>query len=502
MQKTILSSIQSMCGIFRINLLIPGICAVALLLTGCGANNNFTFTTSPGACPNGMTNAPYCISVTITNNGNGQNFINSTTAPISNLVVDVSGASNIQTPTNSTSTIDPNGCTTKTLNPGSSCTFFLKISSEAYSTTTTETISINMTYTIKNTLFGAGSSYSNSFTIYQVTNLYIMQGNGNLIIANAAQVNSLIAESTDTTNNTAVDTNSFGFLYVGGNNGVYQYGNSLTAPSIGTGGSSNLFTLSTNLYIAGNSPTPAVAIYSLAGESLSSSAYLINSTLTPNANSVSPDGTEFYLANSNQVISCPIGGANPACVPEGVNLPGVQTLAATNVDVPPFTGLYAGTNGTSSILGSGLFAESGTSGTPTAQWIQVTQNTGGIIGSILSSTVNNGNLYAGDISGNIWFISNASTTPLVATQFLNGTAVNGGGITNMVIDSVASILYFIVRLPSTTTPGAFTYTLYACSTTSTSCTPSVASGIPPMTNSVVGLNIGSQLVSSLTSQPN
>ena len=487
MKKTILS-LRSLFG-----LMIMGVCAI-VLLTGCGVSNNFTFSSQTGACPKGPNNAPYCISITMNNNGGAQNWINSTTFPISNLVVNVSGATNIQTPSNNASTMDPNGCTTKTLNPGSSCTFYLKISNEAYPTTATENININMTYTINNSLFGSGSTYSNSFTIYQVTNLYIMQNSGNLIIANAAQINTFQAESLDTSNSTAVDTNSYGYLYIGGNDGIYQYGNESTSTSIASTApqnAGNLFTLGANLYAAGIGSSPTVGIYSLANRSWESTSYTSTVPFMLNVNSVAVDGSEFYLATSNQVLSCPIGGTNPTCKEEGVNLSNVQTIAATNVDVQPFTGLYTGTS-------NGLFAESGAFGTKTAQWIPVKTNIGNNIESTVSSTVTNGNLYAGDISGNIWFISSSSTTPLVANQFLNGALVNSGSITNMVVDNVAALLYFIVK-------SGTTYTLYACSiATPATCTnlQKAPSTFPTITNPVVGLNIGSQLVSSLSSQPN
>jgi hypothetical protein len=493
------------------SLYVMGACAI-LLLTGCGVSNNFTFTTQPGACPEGNNNAPYCMSVTITNGGGGaQNIINSTSFPISNFVVNVTGASNIQTPSNNTATMDPNECTTKEIKPGSDCTFFLKINNEAYPTTTTETITINMTYTVKNDLFGGGgSTYSNSLTIYQVTNLYIIQKNGYLITANAAQTNTRLIESTDVPNSSAIDTNSFGFLYIGGNNGIYQYGDQSTSKSIATstqgGGVSNLFTFSTNLYAAGLTTSPPVWIYSLAGESWSSTTYSPSTTsLIPNANTVEPDGNAFYLANANQVISCQLGGTDTSCEQEGANLPGVQTLAFTQVESGLYTGLYAGTSGT---VGPsfGLFVESGVRGTTTAQWIQVTISGGGFVPNTLSSTVSNGNLYAGDISGNIWFINSSSSTPNIATQFLSGSAVGDGAITNMLVDNLASILYFIVQQPSATTPGTFTYALYSCSTATASSCPATLiqapNTFPAISSQVVGLNIGSQLVSSLSSQPN
>ena len=107
------------------------VCGLLLVLSACGLQNNITVTTNAGSCPNNVNNAPYCMAVTLQSGGGGQNWITNTNYPITDLTVSVSGATNILTPS-SNSSLDPNGCTTSNINPGNSCTFYLKINQNIF----------------------------------------------------------------------------------------------------------------------------------------------------------------------------------------------------------------------------------------------------------------------------------------------------------------------------------------------------------------------------------
>jgi hypothetical protein len=284
-----------------------------LALGGCSNQTTITTEIVQGICPNGVNGAPYCMQVEV-NNTAGQTWITNSSFPISNLSFIINGAGNIQTPSTNQSAMDPNNCTGSSIAPGGNCTFYMKISFESYATTTTENINVTMNYNLNNSLFGDSSSTgSSSFTIYEVTNLYAAQSNGYVSIHNLTGSTNFFAESYgDPINTSASDTSSYGILYLGGNVGIYQVGyesqsytsSSSISPDSFSGITTNLFTLSSNLYAT---PGMSVWTYGFSAATWSSSAvYTLGSNLQPNANAVSPGGV-IYLATSNQVFTCGSG---------------------------------------------------------------------------------------------------------------------------------------------------------------------------------------------------
>jgi hypothetical protein len=402
--------------------------------------------------------------------------------------------------------MDPNNCTGTTLAPGASCTFYLKINFESYATTTTEALNVTLNYTLNNNLFNNDSNAisSSSFTIYEVTNLYAAQVNGYAGIFNVNGSTNFYAESfNDPINTSATDTSNYGFLYLGGNNGIYPVGaessnessSASISPGTFSGAINNLFTFSSNLYSIASTPNnSAVWTYNLSSRTWATSAiFSLNTEIRPNANAISPGGV-FYFASSNQIFICSTSSSSTTtsnCLADGVvtNLsptsPGtVNALAFPNSGSSPFTGLYIGGSG-------GLFAESGTITAPLNSlntWVPVTVETGSgqtpLSYPITAMTVYNNNLYAGDNQGNIWYVPSAypanGGTP-VASLVANVS----NPISAMTADTIGGILYF-----ATTT--GYSSTLYGCNVFSTpsSCTPEANS----MTlYPVVSLSIASQL---------
>jgi hypothetical protein len=479
------------------------LCSV-LILSGCSGNTSLSYTFLAGSCPNGVGRAPYCMAVTASNNaGGGQTWITSTSYGISNLVITTSGAPNVQTPSTNKSSMDPNNCTGSTIAPGGKCTFYFKINYESYPTTSSETINVNLNYTLNNTLFGGGSSgSSSSFTIYQVTNLYAAQSNGWVATFNVVTPtgSNFFAESAqDPINTSAADTSTYGFLFLGGNNGLYVMGaesgvessGASISPSTFSGAIGNLFVFSSNLYAAPSSVNgTSVWLYDLSAQTwASSAAFSLGSQLRNNANTISSSGV-IYFAGSSQVFACSNSSSSSttsSCTNEGVGTssgPGtVNALAFPNSGSTPFTGLYVGGS-------NGLYAESGSSisaVSPTNTWVQVPGVTSG--NSITAMTSYNNNLYAADNMGNIWYVSSSyvagSTTPPTATL----VASVGTSISAITVDRFGGILYF-----ATTSGG--TSSIYGCNISSTpgSCTPVVSSTV---LYPVVSLSIASQLVTSI-----
>ncbi|MCC2644795.1 MAG: hypothetical protein K0R94_573 [Burkholderiales bacterium] len=476
------------------------ICSVPVL-SGCGSGNTaLSYTFLQGSCPGGVNKAPYCMAVTLNNSsGGGQTWITSSSHGISNLTISTTGAQNIQTPSTSP-TMDPNNCTGSTIAPGGNCTFYLKINYESFATTSNEPVNVNLNYTVNDTLFGDGNSGgSSTFTIYQVTNLYAAQSNGYVgifNIVNPAGTNFLAESASDPINTSATDTSSYGFLYLGGNNGIYvlgnESGNESSSPSISSGvfsgAVSNLFSFSSSLYAVPSTLTSSsIWSYTFSTQTwATSSTYNLATAIVPNAYALSSGGL-IYLASKNQIFICGGGsGSSTNCSPDGVSTnsgsgPGnVNAIAFPNSGSSPFTGFYVG--GT-----NGLFAESGTASSQNNTWVAVPGITAG--NSITAMTSFNSNLYAADNMGNIWYVPNTyvagSTIPPAATLAANVS----GSISAIIVDGVGGILYF-----ATTSGGSST--VYGCNI---SASPSTCKPVPSSSSlyPVVSLSIASQLVSGI-----
>lgn len=464
---------------------------LAYFLVGCGASNNVTFVTANGQCATGQSGAPYCMSVTIQNNNGGQNWITSTNFPISNISMTISGVSNLQSPATNEKAMDPNDCTGSTIDPGNSCTFYLQLTGENFAVESQETIDINVSYTINDTLFGSSdNTSSSSFTVYELTNLYVLQNNSNLTVYNNSWTNyGLIESSNQVAYSLAIDTSTFGLTYFGNNLGIYNYGisNNIPSSSISAGnivGANNLFTYSSNLYaanVSANGYSNGVYYWSFTGESWNSSSTpycpaLDNVKLVNNANAISSTPV-IYLASTTKIYACTTSNSSGAQnITEGLGgLSGtIQTLAfSSNVTSDTHSGLFAGTS-------SGLFIESGLTANVGAKWNQVS----GITSSVTALTVTTesdiaGVVMAGDINGNIWVVypSNPTTATLLATL-----PSGSGSVSSLVMDDFGGILY-----------ASSGNVVYQCSF------GECQTLLNPLayTNSVVGLGIGSLLTDTL-----
>jgi hypothetical protein len=493
------------------------VASITFFLTACGQSNNVTFTTQMGTCPKAVNpQAPYCLSVTLTNNGNNQNVITSTAFPISELSMVVnSTVTNVQTPSTN-SALDPNNCMGSTIVPGASCTFYLQLTGENYPVTSTENVDITLNYSLNNNLFGGGQSASTPFTVFEVTNLYILQsgtqgtstGTTNVGLIGAYNSSGLTgsfttAEVGDAPVSLAVDNKAYGYVYIGGASlGVYAYGNGDTVGSIvpsgdsggiSIGGASNLFTSSNLLYIAAMNAA-GIYSYNLGTQTFDSTiAYRSGATYLNNTNAQSTVPVFYLVDGTNQVNACTNITSPSSCTPEAIVLDNINALGFLSLSSAlGYTGLYAGTS-------DGLYLETiptgGTAISPKNTWTKLTVSGGGVMSSIsrIVTDVNN-NLYAGDSSGNIWYVSSAATTsdPIVATQFSSSAA--SGSITAMAVDNFGSVLYV-------TTDNNLLYSCSISTVTANSCTlaapPNSNGGIlPTPANPVVGMVIGSQLLSS------
>src|SRR6185437_12576375 len=333
-------------------LFISFILCSTLILSACGGNTSLSYAFQQGSCPNGVNRAPYCMAVTVSNNGGGgQTWITSSSYGVSALSITTVGAPNVQTPSTSKSAMDPNNCTGSTIAPGGNCKFYLKINYESFPTTSSEAVNVNITYNLNNNLFGGGSSGgTSSFTIYEVSNLYAAQSNGWVGIFNVSNKggNNVLAESAlDPINTSATDTSSYGFLYLGGNNGIYFLGNesgsesagASISPSTFSGATNNLFTFSSSLYaVLATKSSSSVWLYTLATQTWGTSAtFSLGTQAQPNANVISAGGT-LYLAGANQVFTCSSSSgstSSSSCTNDGVgtatNGPGtINALAFPN----------------------------------------------------------------------------------------------------------------------------------------------------------------------------
>lgn len=456
---------------------------------GCGLQTNITVTTTNGSCATGQSNAPYCLAVTLQNNSGGQNWISNTNYPLTDVSVSVSGANNVLSPASSSS-MDPNGCTSNSTDPGSSCTFYLQINQEDYAVGSQTPVTVTINYTINDGLsavFGGssgGSTYSYSFTVNEYANLYVVEqsGTNNVSIYNNSGISNYTVESTSSTTvqSAAVDNSSFGYVWLATSQGMYWFGNGNSSGSTvynpyGTTSINNIFTSQPSPFeSSSSSPT---TMYGVAGSSLyaftfstlawGSAITATSSSLMNNVNAISSSGSYALLATSSQVFACPTTSGSSGCSNEASSISGIADLGFVTSSASGYTGLYIATTG-------GLYVESGSFPSTTNGWEQVTES--GIGGSYINAvaTDDSGGLYAGGTSGDIWYVDGAST-PTVATWIYNVS----NSVTGLVFDNIGNTLYL--------TAGSVLYECDFSSGSSCSSLGSVGS------NTVVGLFIGSSL---------
>ena len=466
--------------------------AIVVILCGCGVSNNVIITTTNGQCVK-KSGAPYCMSVNIQNNGGGQNWINSTNFPISNINLKITGVSNLQSPATNKSAMDPNNCTGSTIPPGKQCTFYLQLTGEAFPVTSQESIQIQINYTINNTLFGNSTTTgSTNLTLYELTNLYIMQSNGNLTVYNSAWNNYGLVESADMANSLGIDNSSYGLLYIGGNLGIYQYGisNDITSSSIGNSnvtGANNLFTVSNNLYST-NIPTAStfgIWSYSLNNQTWSNTPYTLGTPVATNVHAVSTTPLVYVAGannsgTSNTSIYYCSSNPTPTCLPEGNtgivgNITSLAFFSQASM-TPAVTGLYAGTT-------NGLFVESGTTGSINTSWSQVSGITAQVNNMVVAKQGESNILLAGDVTGKIWSINSA--TPKTAS-LLDTVA---GPILAMTNDNISGVAYISAGY------GGIPPTIYSCISNTCVAIPNLNL---QYSNPVIGMAIGSFLTNSLS----
>jgi len=475
------------------NFLLHGLfIGLLLITTGCQTQTSVSVTTVNGECANGLTNAPYCMSVTIQNNSGGQNFINSTSLPLTGISIAITGVSNVLSPA-ATSSMDPNGCTNSSIAPGSSCTFYLQLNQEFYSVGSVTPFIVTINYTVNDGLSsivggsgGAQSSYS--FTLNQYTNLYAITSSGinNLTLYNNSGLTYYTLESTagSAIQTSAIDNSSYGYLWFGTNQGMYWFGNGNTSgnntynPSGLTSASvSSIFTSQPSPFESQTS-TPANmygvisgGLYSFTFSTITWGSLIAQAptNLLSNVNAVSSSGSNILLASSGQVYACSTASSGASCNNEAVALNSIADIGFTVATSVGYTGLYAAT-------ANGLYVESGTFPSSTNIWTQVTGD--GIESAQISviTTDDSGNIYVGDNSGDVWLVSAVSSPTTAAHHW---SRPSNQPITSMVFDNIGNSLYL--------TSGT---NLYQCNLLDSSCQ---SVGLLGNANQPAGLLIGSSI---------
>lgn len=468
------------------------IVGVSVFLASCGVQDNVSFNLTPGTCPDGTINAPYCMAVKIQNNSGGQNYINSTNYPINNLTLSVSGANNLQYPTNSGSTLDPQGCLGATISAGGACTFYLKLNGESVPLGTNSPINLNANYSVKNQLFGNGSQSGNAnVVLYQVPNMIVTNQSGVAKnYSNTSFSSTYSVESKDSSSLNALATDSYyGFLYAASQNGLYLSGNQTYTynKTESVGPFTNIAISSGTVYPVNSSSLGKVYYASVSPQS---SMYWANyasnvpTNILPGV--IAANGGNIYITTSSQVYLCnnstlsgSICMAEANASPNGsINALGFSNSIGSSSQGDNLTGLVMGTTG-------GLFVESGLVNTSAAnRWMQVTNGGATLITAPIQKIIvdNLGNIYAIDNEFNIYEIPAGKGNQATLLTRLATT----GSVSAVTYDNAGQILY--IANSSGQIFGCFNNNgVYSCDTTNV-----INSGM-----SVFGLNIVTSLESYL-----
>lgn len=450
---------------------------LVVFLAACSVQDNVSLTTEQATCASGTLNAPYCMKITIENNSGGQNYINSTNYPINDLSVTISGAGNILSPMTNVSATDPNGCTSNSIGPGGSCSFFLQISNESYPVGSIEPVNVAINYTINDALFGDSStSGSNSINVYERTNLYPVNTAASLWVYNNNGLNfESVAESSSMSGyqilSGSIDNYTYGNLFFSNQNAIWAYGNgvvsSTISPSSGITGSNLMFNLSSGLYASASNSGNIWNLPIESGSNTWSTPYIPSTKLNSNTYAVSPSGN-LYVAYGSTAQNCTgviSVSSNTGCSNEAQGFPITDSISGMG-----YAGtLYAGSNN------NGLWYESGSG--PTGAWVQLSG--AGISSSAKINVIktNGSNTYVivADNNSNIWKVDQLQNVTLV-TQ-------TSSPVTALAIDNSASPtnIYFVVS-----------GVLYSCGSGGINgCTPTqVGTGL---TGTMLDLYIGSSL---------
>lgn len=472
-----------------------------LLLVACGGQNNIQFSSQMGQCRDGVNGAPYCMAMTIQNNAGGQNWINNTNFPISNLSLSIGGMGNINYPVTQGSLYDPNNCLGSTISPGGQCTFYLQINSESAAVGSHIPVVLTANFTVNDSLFGGisgsgNSSGSASTTIYETPALMLSSSQGMLESYSAFGLGlPYHGESSEFQANVAANDNYYGFLYLGGNNGIYfsnesGYIGNATNGSSTIQGAGNLIVYGTTFYATPNNLTSLPSVYTagLLQESFGWSSYATGVNPSTKANVSTNNGNITYFSSNSIVQICnPTSAGGSNCSQEGIALNyTINALAfsqlGTSVGGIPLTGVMVGTE-------SGLFAESGNFSSPANGWIQFVDSADGtpISGKIVKMVAdNNFNIYIADgDSGWIYIARNGGGNTAYRMVNLGPVAPN---IVTMAVDLTGQDLYV----------GTAGGDVYGCTILGGACTQIIQGSKTGLTTSgalLLNLNI----ITSLTS---
>ncbi len=467
-----------------------------LLLVACSGNANIQFSSQMGQCKDGITQAPYCMAMTIQNNAGGQNWINSTNFPISNLSLAVGGVNNVNYPTSQGSLYDPNNCLGGTISPGGQCTFYMQLSSESAPVGSHLPVIVTASYTINDTLFGGlsgsgNSSGSSSTTVYETPALMLSSTQGWIESYSIFGLGlPYRGESSEYTAYVAANDNYYGFLYLGGNNGIYfsnesGYVGNATKSSSTLTGAGNLTVSGTTIFATPINISTLPGIYSagLIQESFNWATYVTSGLNTATKSNVSAtNGSVFYYTTGQFVQACgPISTTTNVCATEGQLISGITSLGYSQLGATAgnvaLTGLVVGT-------ANGLFAESGTGYSPTNGWVQFIDESGNYINSNINKITADSynNLYIADNLGNIYITGSGQGNK--ATKMAN-LGIVSPGIVAMVADLSGQNLYL----------GTAGSNVYACAILGGSCTQIIQGSKTSFGSAnLLGLNI----VTSLT----
>ena len=459
---------------------------ILLIISGCSVQNNVQMTVNNGNCNDGYTNAPYCVSVTVNNNTDGQNYINSANFSISDLKVFLNSPYNISYPSSAKS-MDPNNCTNKTISPGSGCTFYLAINTESYPVASNQLINVTLKYVINNNLFGGGGqNASSSFNLTESTNLYIVSNQDGSMFSyvNIYNNNGLskpyIGESVSDATSVAIDNNSYGYLYIATKGDMFYYGNEFSALSKmpdGVTGLNNLITSYLSPQTIGNAPTNmygvASNIYSFTFKDASWGKSLVADLtgIKNNISAVSPLGNVFLTnGNGTNLLNCSLNNSANNCIVEGV-LQNISGMVHATLKPNGYTGLYVIANNNNDLL-----VESDNKIDNMSTWINVTAGESNLSNIIAVTNNSKGSIYAGDSQGQIWQIT--SQTPTVATKLGDiTTSIQQNG---MIYDNFADILYVVSNT-----------NLYKCNTNPSFSCSKINGNIA--NNTIIKMAIGSSL---------
>ncbi len=489
--------------------------SIMLIINACSNGNgggNVSVNTTNGSCPNG-TNAPYCMAVQLVNNGTGQNYINNTNFPISNIRFVVNAPNNnLSSPANSPD-LDPNKCQNSVINPGSNCTFYLRLNQTATAVSAIGSANVTINYNINNSMYNNSTSTGSfTFSLYELTNLYTTYnsaGQTNFDAINGAwSVTGYILNQT--TNVSTVDTTKTGLLYFGTIQGItaYDISNNYLSQILSPSGATvitNLLSNQINLFTTVQSQDSDLFDFSSLSSSplswLSGGSIALPTYTAYNTSASSNSGSFYVVESSNSSNRIPTNSVD-ACIPsnstgsvtyicnlESTPIPTVTSIysllfVSSSLSANNFTGLFAGAD-------NGIYAETTSNAWKPFNFVPVATEQINSLVELAGIAEANGNyILAGSNTGKFWLINESEISSTNAMAI--GSLPVPQPIKFMVYDQLASLSVSAAIVYVATNDS-----LYGCSfnltTLTVVCNPLLQAPIP----GIVGLNIGSSLNSNL-----